>query len=217
LDNLWLKSVKKILKKAKTNSIKQIRLVRLSKTSYVGNQTMSLKKSSEDVIYEAVKDSKNSSFLVSLDQNYDIVGEEDWIHGESNCLVNLASGRTITLSWGAKKKEHKEQITLLSDECLQGGDLVVAKNHGDQWPHQARIIKIDTENKLAMIQWETTQKTDSVDLGDLKRLSMEDSTPRKQKSTNFFSPFRKKKLHQISNINQTDLIYNIAQKISFFQ
>jgi hypothetical protein len=76
----------------------------------------------------------------------------------------------------------------LSDECLQGGGLVAVKNHGDQWPHQIRIVKIDTENILAMIQWETTQKTDSVDLGDLKQFSMEDSTPRKQKSTNFFSP-----------------------------
>jgi hypothetical protein len=142
---------------------------------------MSYENSNADVIYEAVTDSKKSSFLVTLDQIYDIVGEEDWIHGESNCLVNLASGRTITLSWEAKKKEHKERSTLLSDECLPVGDLVVVKNHGDQWPHQARIVKIDTENKLAMIQWETTQKTDSVDLGDLKQFSMEDSTPRKQK------------------------------------
>ena len=92
LDNLWLKSVKKILKKAKTNSIKQIRLVRLPKKHFIRNQTMSFKNSKEDVIYEAVTDSRNSSFLVSLDQIYDIVGEEDWIHGESNCLVNLASG-----------------------------------------------------------------------------------------------------------------------------
>ncbi len=53
---------------------------------------MSLKNSNEDVIYEAVTDSTNSSILVSLDQIYDIVGEEDWIHFESNCLVNLASG-----------------------------------------------------------------------------------------------------------------------------
>ncbi len=37
--------------------------------------------------------------------------------------------------------------------CLMNvGDLVVVKNHGDQWPHQARIVQIDTENKLAMIQ-----------------------------------------------------------------
>jgi hypothetical protein len=76
---------------------------------------------------------------------------------------------------------------------LQVGDLVVVKNHGDQWPHQARIIEIDTE-KMTMIKWETTQKTDSVDLGDLKRFSMEDSTFRKQKSTNFFSPISGKKI-----------------------
>jgi hypothetical protein len=67
-----------------------------------------------------------------------------------------------------------------------------------------------------MIQWETTKKTDSIDLGDLKRFSMEDSTPRKKNPPIFFLPFQAKKLHQI-NINQTDLICNIAQKISFLQ
>ncbi len=108
LDKFWLKNVKKILKKAKLNSIKQIRLVRLSKTNYVGNQTMTFMNSNENVINEAVTDTNDSSYLVTLDQIYDIVGEEDWIHCESNCLVNLASGQTIMLSWGAKKKEPNE-------------------------------------------------------------------------------------------------------------
>jgi hypothetical protein len=54
---------------------------------------MTFKNSNEDVIYEAVTDTNNTSYPVSLDQIYDIVGEEDWIHGESsNCPVNLASG-----------------------------------------------------------------------------------------------------------------------------
>ncbi len=132
------------------------RVVRLPRKHFIGNQTKSFENSNEDVIYEAVTDSINSSFLVSLHQIYDIVREEDWIHCESNCLVNLASGRTITLSWGAKKKVHKEQSTLLSDECLQVGDLVVVKYHGDQWPHQARIIEIDVENELAKIKLKTT-------------------------------------------------------------
>ncbi len=48
--------------------------------------------------------------------------------------------------------------------------------------------------KLTMIKGETTWKTDSVDLGDLKRFSMEDSTFRKQKSTDFFSPISGKKI-----------------------
>jgi hypothetical protein len=67
-------------------------LVRPSKTNYVGNQITTFMNSIENVIYEAVTDTNVSSYLVTLDQIYDIVGEEDWIHGESNCLVNLASG-----------------------------------------------------------------------------------------------------------------------------
>ncbi len=82
--------------------MKQIRLMRLPKKHFFGSQTMTFENSDEDVNYEAITDSKKSSFLVSLNQINDIVGEEDWIHGESNCLVNLASGRTKTLSWGAK-------------------------------------------------------------------------------------------------------------------
>ncbi len=91
---------------------------------------------------------------------YDIVGEEDWIHGESNCLVNLASSQTIIFSWGATKKEHKEQRRILFDESLQVGNLVVVENYGNQWPHKAQIVDIDMENKFASIKWETTQNID---------------------------------------------------------
>ncbi len=72
--------------------------------NYVGKQMMTFKNFNESVMYEAATDTNDSSSLVTLDHIYDIVGEEDWIHGESNCLENLASSRTITLSWGAKKK-----------------------------------------------------------------------------------------------------------------
>jgi hypothetical protein len=107
----------------------------------------------------------------------------------------LASGQTITLSWGVKKKERKEQRRLLSDEGLQVGDLVVVKNHGNQWPHKAQIVDIDMENKFASIKWETTRNIDYIDLEDLKRFSMDDSAPRKQKSTDFYTPPLGKKLH----------------------
>ncbi len=120
------------------------------------------------MIYEAITDTNDSSYLVTLDQIYDIVGEEDWIYGESNCLVNLASGRTITFSWGAKKKERKEQRKVLSDKGLQIGYHVVVENHGNQWPHKAQIVNIDMDNNFALIGWETTQKVDYVDLEDLK-------------------------------------------------
>ncbi len=96
----------------------------------MGNCTITLKNSNEDVIYEAVTDSNDSSYLVTLDQIYDMVGEVDWIHGEGNYLVNLASSQTITLSWGAEKMEHIEQRSVLFDEGLQVGNHVIVENHG---------------------------------------------------------------------------------------
>ncbi len=108
------------------------------------------------MIYEAVTDSNDSSYLVNLDEVYDIVGEEDWIHAEVNCLADLASSQTITLSWRAKKKESIKQRSVLSDEGLQVGDHVVVESHGKQWPHKAQIINIDMENNTALRRWETT-------------------------------------------------------------
>jgi hypothetical protein len=90
LDNKWLKNLNKILKKARLNSIKQIRLIRVLRRNCIGNRTITLRNSNEDVIYEVVIDTNDSSFLVNLGQAYDIVGEEDWIHGKVNCLSNLA-------------------------------------------------------------------------------------------------------------------------------
>jgi hypothetical protein len=81
-------------------------------------------------MYEAVTYTNGSSYIVNLDQVYDVVGEEDWIHGEVNCLLNLASSRTNTLSRGAKKKESINQRSLLFDEGLKVGDHVVVENHG---------------------------------------------------------------------------------------
>jgi hypothetical protein len=129
---------------------------------------MTFKNSNENVMYEAVTDTNDSSYLVTLDQIYDIVGEDHWIHGESTCFVNLASGRMIMLSWGAKKKEHKEQRRVLSNEGLQVGDHVFVENHGNQWPHQAQIVDIDMENNLALIRCETTRNIDYIYLEDLK-------------------------------------------------
>ncbi len=162
--------------------------MRLLKTNYDGNQTITFKNSNENVIYEDVADTNDSSYLVTLDQICDIVGEEDWIHGESNCLVNFASSRTIMLSWGEKKKECKEQRRVLSDESLQVGDHVFVENHGNQWPHKAQIVNIDMENKSASVRWETTQNIDFVNLEDLKGFSMDNSAPRKWKSTDFYTP-----------------------------
>ncbi len=50
------------------------------------------------------------------------------------------------------------------------------------------------EINLVSIIWETTQNIDYVDLEDLKRFSMDNSAPRKQKSTDFYIPPPGKKI-----------------------
>ncbi len=80
------------------------------------------------------------------------------MHGNFNCLANLASSQTVTLIWGAKKKESVNQRSILSDEGLQVGDHVVVENHGKQWPHKAEIVNIDMEINTAWIRWEMTKK-----------------------------------------------------------
>jgi hypothetical protein len=44
------------------------------------------------------------------------------------------------------------------------------------------------ETNIASIRWETTQKVDLVHLKDLKPFSLNNATPRKQKSTDFYAP-----------------------------
>jgi hypothetical protein len=116
------------------------------------------------LIDEAVTDTNDSSYLVNLDQVYDIVGEEVWIHGKVNCLSKLASSQIITLSWGAKMKESINQRSVSSDEGLQVSNHVDVEIHGKQWPHNAEIVDIDMEDNTALIRWEMTRKKDLVGL-----------------------------------------------------
>ncbi len=71
------------------------------------------------------------------------------------------------------------------------------------------------ENNTSSIRWETTWNIVIVDLEDLKQFSLKDASPRKWKSTVFFYPSSGKKLHWLSNIKMTDLIWKVAQKIYF--
>jgi hypothetical protein len=73
------------------------------------------------------------------------------------------------------------------------------------------------EITFVLIKWETTRNIDYIDLKDLKHFSMDNPAPRKQKSTDFYTPLSGKKMQQLSNVKITDLICNIAQKICSIQ
>ena len=68
----------------------------------------------------------------------DIIGDEEWMKGEMNCICNIASNRKVTLTWGAKKKSSNwSQLSI--------GDDVIVSNHGDKWEHRAKIIKMNDD------------------------------------------------------------------------
>ncbi len=111
-----------------------------------------------------------------------IIGDEEWLHGEVNCLCNIASSQIISLSWGAKKKESSNFDALYV--CVS--DCVSVENHGKHWIHLEHIISIDKNTKAAFVKWEETLKKDTVHLGDSKKYNELNVIPRKHKSTNFF-------------------------------
>jgi hypothetical protein len=119
---------------------------------------------------------------MNFGQINDIIGDEEWLQGEGNCLCNIASSQIISLSLGAKKKEstHSDAFYV----CV--GDCVSVENHGKYWIHLGHIISIDKNTKTAVVKWEETRKKDTVHIGDCKKYNKLDIIPRKCKSTDFF-------------------------------
>ncbi len=100
----------------------------------------------------------STKFYVQFGQINHIIGEDKWLHGEVNCLCNIASSCIISLSWGAKTKESKNS----PDSYLCVGDRVTVANHGKHWIQLAEICSIDKSTKLAVVKWDVTLKKDTV-------------------------------------------------------
>ncbi len=62
---------------------------------------------------------------MSFGQIHDIIGDEEWLQGEGDCLCNIASPQIISLSLGAKKKESTNFYAL----CICEGNHVSVENH----------------------------------------------------------------------------------------
>ncbi len=126
---------------------------------------------------------------MNFGQIHDIIGDEEWLQGEGNCLCNTASSQIVSLTLGAKKNES----TNFDDLCICVGDRVSVENHEKHWIHLGYIISIDKNTKSAVVKWEETQKKDTVHLGDCKKYNELDVIPRKQKLTDFFCEIQQTK------------------------
>jgi hypothetical protein len=83
-----------------------------------------------------------------------MIGDEEWLQGEGDCLCNIASSQIILLSLGVKKKESTNFDAL----CICEGDCVSVENHGKHLIHLGHIISNDRNTKTAVVKWEETRK-----------------------------------------------------------
>jgi hypothetical protein len=181
IDHKWLAKLMRHLKKAQSSNIKQIRFIRqIGRLDIYDNSTES-ENEDDCYIYEVILEN-NVTHYVNFRQINDIIGDEEWLQGEGNCLCNIASSQIVSLSFGAKKKESTNCDAL----CICVGDRVSVENHGKHWIHLGHIIRIDKDTKSAVVKWEETLKKDTVHLIDCKKYNELNVILRKQKSTDFF-------------------------------
>ena len=103
---------------------------------------------------------------------WDLLGEEAWMNHDMNTLANIGSGRTVTVSWGAKKKTNARHSSFISV-----GDIVEVANHGTKGVYSATIMSI-SEN-TAVVKWTTTLLRETVKLCDCKVINAANIHPRK--------------------------------------
>ena len=133
----------KHLKKAQSSNIKQIRFIRYIGRLDIYDNSREYEIEDDCYIYEVILENDLIHY-VSFGQINDIIGDEEWLQGEGNCLCNIASSQIISLSLGAKKKESTNFDAL----CICEGDHVTVENHRKYWIYLGSIISIDKNNQL---------------------------------------------------------------------
>jgi hypothetical protein len=181
INHKWLARLRKHLKKAQSSNIKLIRFIRHIGRLDIYDNSREYEIEDDCYIYEVILEN-NLTHYVSFREINDMIGDEEWLQGEGNCLCNIASSQIISLSLGAKKKESTNFDAL----CICVGDHGSVENHGKHWIHLGHIISIDKNTTSAVVKWEETWEKDTVHLGDCKKYNELNVIPRKRKSTDFF-------------------------------
>ncbi len=96
IDQTWLQKLMKHLQQEESSTIKQIRLIRHIGRDDFYKQSTKYENDDDCYIYEIFQ-RNNTKFYVNLGQISGIIGEEEWLHLEVNCLCNIASSWIISL------------------------------------------------------------------------------------------------------------------------
>jgi hypothetical protein len=90
IDQNWLTKLMRHLKKAQSSNIKQIRFIRHIGRLDINENSREYEIEDDCCIYEVILENDVTHY-VSFSQINDIIGDEEWLQGEDNCLCNIAS------------------------------------------------------------------------------------------------------------------------------
>ncbi len=103
IDHKWLVRLMKHLKKAQSSNINQIRFIRHIGRLNIYDNSRDYEIEDDCYIYEVILENSLTHY-VSFGQIHDIIGDEEWLQGEGNCLCNIASSQIISLLWERKRR-----------------------------------------------------------------------------------------------------------------
>jgi hypothetical protein len=86
----WLNRLIKHLKKSQSSNIKQIRFIRHNGRHDIYDNSREYEIEDDCYIYEVILEN-NIIHYVNFGQISGIIGDEEWLQGEGNCLRNIAS------------------------------------------------------------------------------------------------------------------------------
>ena len=104
-------------------------------------------------------------------QIHDVIGDEEWMKGEMNCICNIGGHRILSLTWGSKKKSKSKEISV--------GDIVSVSNHGTKIVHLAKVLEIKEEENIVKIKWQFSGRNDFVGMSDCRGYDVELTSQRK--------------------------------------
>jgi hypothetical protein len=114
--------------------MKDVAFVRsIMKDDTAGTESNLVNKDNDHTYQATMDNDAKTIFYVNYAQMMNIIGEEEWMKGELNCICNIASGRKVSLTWGAKTKSKiRSQLSI--------GDNIIVSNHGTKWEHRTKIF-----------------------------------------------------------------------------
>jgi hypothetical protein len=103
VDHKWLAKLMKHLKKAQSITIKQIRFIRHIGRLDIYENSREYEIEDDCNIYEVIIEN-NCTHYVSFGQNNDIIGDEEWLQREGNCLCILHHLESYLFLWEQKRR-----------------------------------------------------------------------------------------------------------------